>query len=658
MDIRIAIIVGGESLQNQFDALSLNPDLIIATPGRLMHVLNETRIHLNTVQIIVYDEADRLFELGFAVQIREIQKRLSNEKQTLLFSATMPKNLAEFTAASLKEPQIIRLDSETTLSDKLSNQFILCRQEAKRGLLIYLLQKFIPAKEHCLIFVQTRHHVEYVSAILNDIGVSNVIVFGSMEQVTRNKNTQKFRKKQVRCMVVTDLAARGIDIPLLDNVINFNIPTKPKTFVHRVGRVARAGNSGTAWNLVDPTETPYMCDLFRFLNIPLRNKLDTENEEEYDSLNTFYGTIPRSLLEPSVQHIQKIHSLNFDIERTWDVCKNGDKMYKKCSSSASKVGVRQSRELETDIVHPMFDKVYTEDDRKCDEMIIDMHAFRPAQTIFEFSGKKTDAWKAMQETRRVQEKRKRTNDFVSGYIDEKTGTQEKKTEEEGPPSKKRKLDDKTLEKMKKKKKSFRDEKFFVNCEPQEDFEEEKLSIHGNMNEKLAKLLMTTNDDEMSAMMKKQRTQKWCPKKKKYVTKFLTDEVKNQYSNKNDKGKANDMRINKQKNYKMWQKFTKKRLGAAGEDEDSSSAHLGNNHKDLKSLGLKKFKHMKGSNEYEARKRFQSEHNKIEKIRKQRKLKEQRRERSRGKKGRGRGRGRGGFGGGSRKSGLGFKKGKR
>lgn len=156
------------------------------------------------------------------------------------------------------------MDTDVKVSEKLQSQFLLCRSHEKRGLLLWLLLQKLSKDEQAILFAPTRHHVEYLSLLLTDVNISNVIVFGSMQMAARKMNVGKFRVKKVRVMIVTDLAARGIDIPLLDNVINFNMPSKAKTFVHRVGRVARAGNSGCAWNLVGPLEQPYMCDLFRF----------------------------------------------------------------------------------------------------------------------------------------------------------------------------------------------------------------------------------------------------------------------------------------------------------------------------------------------------------------------------------------------------------
>jgi len=238
-NLRIATFVGGEDMKEQFNNLSLSPDLILATPGRLIHLISGTFIKLDNIQTIVYDEADCLFELGFASQLRYIHKKLPKEKQVMLFSATFSSNLIEFSTVALKEPRIIHLNTDLKISTKLQNQNIITSKEDCQGILVYLLTECICIKQQVIIFVSTRYHVEYLSLLLKSFGVSNVIIFGNMEQSVRKMNLGKFRYKKVRAIIVTDVAARGIDFPLLENVINFNIPTKPKVFIHRVGRVAR-----------------------------------------------------------------------------------------------------------------------------------------------------------------------------------------------------------------------------------------------------------------------------------------------------------------------------------------------------------------------------------------------------------------------------------
>lgn len=234
----------------------------------------ETNITLKDVEIVVYDEADRLFELGFSIQLRIFQKYLPKKRQVMLFSATLPKCLTIFTCATLNQPLIIRLDTKIKISSKLENQYILSREEEKCSVLIYLLTKKIHKFQQIILFAPTHHHLKYLSLLLEEFDISNVIVCGTMEYLNRKINVKKFRSKEIRVMIVTDLASRGIDISSVDNVINFNIPTCPKSFIHRVGRVARSGNYGCAWNLVSPSERSYMCDLFRYLNLPLKSKVE------------------------------------------------------------------------------------------------------------------------------------------------------------------------------------------------------------------------------------------------------------------------------------------------------------------------------------------------------------------------------------------------
>eukprot|EP01083_Nonionella_stella_P301644 1036008_1 len=245
-DLRICVVIGGESVEHQFDALSYNPDIIIATPGRLSYLLKEIPIfNLRSTQYLIFDEADRLFEMGFAIQIKQIMSSLSthnrNRRQTMLFSATMPNTMVQFTRASLTNPVVIRLDTDCKISPNLQLSYLYCREDDKLAVLLYLLQTLVQNDKLILIFAATRYHVELIQHFLTTNEMQCVSCFGSMEQDYRNININRFRKKHVNIMVVTDVASRGLDIPLLDFVINFQIPTTPKSFIHRVGRVARNG---------------------------------------------------------------------------------------------------------------------------------------------------------------------------------------------------------------------------------------------------------------------------------------------------------------------------------------------------------------------------------------------------------------------------------
>ena len=263
-DLNITMILGGDSMDKQFTLMHGKPDVLIATPGRLLHVLVEMDAKLSDINYVVFDEADRLFELGFQEQLEEIIQRMPESRQTLLFSATLPKLLIEFAKAGLNDPELIRLDVEMKLSENLKNVFLSCREDDKEAILIHLLKHVIDPKDMTLIFAATRHHVDYLVEILDRAEVTSTHVYSSLDPEARKINVDKFRSKKVKVMIVTDVAARGIDIPFLDNVINFNFPCKSKLFVHRVGRVARAGRTGTAYSMVTPDETPFLIETSSF----------------------------------------------------------------------------------------------------------------------------------------------------------------------------------------------------------------------------------------------------------------------------------------------------------------------------------------------------------------------------------------------------------
>eukprot|EP01041_Mallomonas_annulata_P001134 gene1134-2196_t len=285
-DLRIISIVGGDSMEEQFESLSSRPDVIIATPGRLMHQIREiSTFQLKSVKYLVFDEADRLFEMGFAEQLNEIIRECPAERQTLLFSATLPKLLIQFSRAGLRDPQLIRLDTDTKLSDELRISFFSVRSTEKVAALLYLLRCIIPDGQLTIIFTATRHHSEFLHALFEIIGVSSTLVYGTMDHEQRAANLKSFRMGEVSTMIVTDLAARGLDVPLLDNVINFHFPPSPKLFVHRCGRVARQGRIGFAMSLIEPEEYAFVADVHNFLGKDVSNTFSINNEEDDDNNN-------------------------------------------------------------------------------------------------------------------------------------------------------------------------------------------------------------------------------------------------------------------------------------------------------------------------------------------------------------------------------------
>jgi ATP-dependent RNA helicase DDX54/DBP10 len=220
-----------------------------------------TKLSLQKVEFVVFDEADQLFEMGLFDQVMELVKVLSESRQTLLISATLPKALVEFSKVGLHNPSVIRLDVENSLSELLSLSFIVVRMDEKVALLMHMLQNQIPKDEQAIIFVSTKYHVDYLYKLASVAGFPSTFLYGEMDAFGRKNNLARFSNGQTRFCFVTDVAARCIDNSKLDNVINFNFPARSKLFVHRVGRVARAGRSGKAISLLTPDELPRMLDV-------------------------------------------------------------------------------------------------------------------------------------------------------------------------------------------------------------------------------------------------------------------------------------------------------------------------------------------------------------------------------------------------------------
>jgi len=192
-DLRIVSVIGGDPLEPQFEALSNYPDVLIGTPGRLAHHLHEiSTLKLKQVEYLVFDEADRLFEMGFAEQLKEIIEECPTERQTLLFSATMPQLLVQFSRAGLRDPQLIRLDADSKMSSDLRLGFFYIRSNEKVAALLYLVRNIIPEDQSSIIFTATRHHSEYLYALFRHMEISATVVYGSMDQESRSNNLRYF----------------------------------------------------------------------------------------------------------------------------------------------------------------------------------------------------------------------------------------------------------------------------------------------------------------------------------------------------------------------------------------------------------------------------------------------------------------------------------
>lgn len=370
LDIKSIGIHGGEGMEKQFNALASKPDVIIATPGRLAHHLSEIPdFDLKLCQMCILDEADRLLEMGFTMQIRQISSTLPDYCQKVLLSATMPRQLIEFTKSGFTtDPQVVRLDQEACVSSDLRMAFITCRSSDKEAALLHVLDHIERDKtEHesnrtglTLIFAATRHHVEYITTLLTASGIQSTLVYGTLDQEARKGNLSAFRTGKKPVLVVTDVAARGIDVPLIDHVIHYAFPSSAKLFIHRSGRAARAGRIGYCWSLVEPEEMPYMVDLHLHLGRKLSTGRDNDNEDEEKmyTLNEMtpdqvhYGSVPESILNREVENVRRFTESELTgsnqaetLRALTRVCNNAMKQYRKTRPEASKEGSRRAKEI-------------------------------------------------------------------------------------------------------------------------------------------------------------------------------------------------------------------------------------------------------------------------------------------------------------------------
>ncbi|ONK62857.1 uncharacterized protein A4U43_C07F8860 [Asparagus officinalis] len=352
-------------MEDQFEELAHNPDIIIATPGRLMHHLVEVDgMSLRTVEYIVFDEADALFGMGFAQQLHTILSQLSENRQTLLFSATLPRALAEFAKSGLRDYKHIMLDQK--ISPDLSLLFLTVRPEEKVAALLYLVREKIGLDQQTLIFVSTNYRIQFLNILFREEGVESSISYSTMDACARKNNLSKFKARKTMLLIASDNVERGIDIPSLDNVVHFDFPYSPKKFFHKMGRVARAGRKGTAYSFVTPADMPYLLDFHMFFSKPLR-PAPTEEEVLHDmegiysridqalaNGETIYGRFPQKFIDLVSDRVREVISGCADLMALQKPCANGFRLHTKIKSKPSRESIRRANDLPLEGVHPMF----------------------------------------------------------------------------------------------------------------------------------------------------------------------------------------------------------------------------------------------------------------------------------------------------------------
>ncbi|MCU0954534.1 MAG: DEAD/DEAH box helicase [Hyphomicrobium sp.] len=276
LDMSVAVVFGGVAHKPQRDALARGVDVLVATPGRLIDHMTERNVVLDGTEILVLDEADQMMDLGFIRPLRQIIAKLSHRRQSLFFSATMPHEIGALAAELLKDPVKVAVTPVAKTADRVAQEVIFVEQPKKRALLVELFAN--PDLTRAIVFTRTKRGADRVARHLEAAGLPVAAIHGNKSQAQRDHAMRGFKAGRLRALIATDIAARGIDIDAVSHVINYEIPNVPESYVHRIGRTARAGAEGIAISLVDNEERAYLRDIERLTRQPIPAK-DRRNDE-------------------------------------------------------------------------------------------------------------------------------------------------------------------------------------------------------------------------------------------------------------------------------------------------------------------------------------------------------------------------------------------
>jgi ATP-dependent RNA helicase RhlE len=259
MHLRSTVVFGGASIRPQIKTLAQGVHILVATPGRLIDLMNQRHLYLDDVEVFILDEADRMLDMGFIPDVKKITAALPHKRQTVMFSATMPRTIQGLADGLLRDPVQVEVAPAATTVEKIEQRVLFVQKDKKRALLGELLDDRDIAR--VLIFTRTKHGADRVSRHLHQNGIQSDAIHGNKTQNARQRALNSFRSGKIRALVATDIAARGIDVDGVTHVINFDLPNEPESYVHRIGRTARAGASGIAISFCDTEERGYLRDI-------------------------------------------------------------------------------------------------------------------------------------------------------------------------------------------------------------------------------------------------------------------------------------------------------------------------------------------------------------------------------------------------------------
>ncbi|MGM4901639.1 DEAD/DEAH box helicase [Tardiphaga sp. 866_E4_N2_1] len=267
MHLASALAIGGVPMGRQVRSLMQGVDVLVATPGRLLDLVQSNGLKLNMVEFLVLDEADRMLDMGFINDIRKVVAKLPIKRQTLFFSATMPKDIADLAEAMLRDPARVAVTPVASTVERISQRIMLVDHSAKPTILAQILKT--ETVDRALVFTRTKHGADKVVKGLERAGIAAAAIHGNKSQNHRERTLAQFRTGEIRTLVATDIAARGIDVDGITHVVNFDLPNIPETYVHRIGRTARAGREGIAISLCAGEEMAYLRDIEKLIRISL-----------------------------------------------------------------------------------------------------------------------------------------------------------------------------------------------------------------------------------------------------------------------------------------------------------------------------------------------------------------------------------------------------
>ena len=265
--LEIALAIGGVPINRQVRGLARGAEVLVATPGRLLDLVHQRALRLDQIEVLVLDEADRMLDMGFIHDIKKIVSMLPKQRQTLFFSATMPQEITKLADAMLREPARVAVTPQATTVDRVEQRVILTEKASKASLLIEVLKT--EKTDRVLVFTRTKHGADKVVRGLQKAGHSAEAIHGNKSQNQRERVLAAFRNGRLRTLIATDIAARGIDVDGVSHVVNYDLPNIPESYVHRIGRTARAGAEGVAISFCDHEERAYLRDIERLIRMTI-----------------------------------------------------------------------------------------------------------------------------------------------------------------------------------------------------------------------------------------------------------------------------------------------------------------------------------------------------------------------------------------------------